>query len=169
MVGPAAEHIAHLLAWAHQQKMTIQHMLDMPFYHPVIEEGLRTALRMRPDRLVVGEVRGAEAVHLLHALNTGHDGSLATLHANSALDALHRLAALVVHEVGNWPMHAVHHHVAGAIDAVVHVARQADGSRRVIEVAEVQRPEPGAPRLGLGVRALARGDVVIDRPGRGRA
>jgi pilus assembly protein CpaF len=59
---------------------------------------------LRPDRLVVGEIRGSEAVHLLQALNTGHDGSLATVHANSALDALERLASLVLQEVGNWPL-----------------------------------------------------------------
>ena len=78
---------------------------------------------MRPDRLVVGEVRGAEAVHLLQALNTGHDGSLCTVHANSALDALARLATLVLQEAGGWPLSAVHHHVARAVDVVVHVGR----------------------------------------------
>jgi len=128
---------------------------------------LRVALRLRPDRLVVGEVRGAEAVHLLHALNTGHDGSLATVHANTALDALHRLAALVVHEVGNWPLAAVHRHVSGAIDAVVHVARLPDGTRRIIEVAEVVAPcttDLGA----LGVRTLATAHTVVGTPTRGR-
>ena len=98
---------------------------------------LRTALRMRPDRLVVGEVRGGEAVHLLQALNTGHDGSLCTVHANSAVDALTRLATLVMHEAGGWPMAAVVRHVARAVDVVVHLARCPDGSRRVVEVVEV--------------------------------
>lgn len=122
-----------------------------------LAELLRTALRLRPDRLVVGEIRGREAVHLLQALNTGHDGSLATLHANSALDALERLASLVLQEVGNWPMGAVHGHVARAVDAVVHVARGADGARHVTEVAEVTTADDGR----LAIRALAdRGEVV---------
>jgi pilus assembly protein CpaF len=126
---------------------------------------LRTALRMRPDRLVVGEIRGNEAVHLLQALNTGHDGSLATLHANSAIDALERLASLVLHEVGNWPLSAVHQHVARAIDAVVHVQRSPDGARSVDQIAEVVATGPDG---GLLVRPLATGDVVLDRPRRGR-
>lgn len=119
---------------------------------------LRTALRMRPDRLVVGEVRGTEAVHLLHALNTGHDGSFATVHANSALHALHRLAALVVHEVGNWPMAAVHRHIEGAIDVVVHVERRPDGSRAVTEVVEVVTSGRTA---ALGVRPVVDGGEVV--------
>ncbi len=119
---------------------------------------LRTALRMRPDRLVVGEIRGSEAVHLLQALNTGHDGSLATVHANSALDALERLASLVLHEVGNWPLPAVNQHVGRAIDVVVHVERGTDGARRVAEVAEV------VSGAALSVRPLTHGDAV----GRGR-
>jgi pilus assembly protein CpaF len=123
---------------------------------------LRAALRMRPDRLMVGEIRGGEAVHLLQALNTGHDGSLATVHANSALDALERLASLVLHEVGNWPLPAVHQHVGRAIDVVVHVVRGIDGARRVAEVAEVVN---GA---GLWVRPLACGDDAVDVIGRGR-
>lgn len=123
---------------------------------------LRTALRMRPDRLVVGEIRGGEAVHLLQALNTGHDGSLATVHANSALDALERLASLVLHEVGNWPLPAVHQHLGRAIDVVVHVVRGTDGGRRVAEVAEVV--SGGA----LRVRMLASDDEVVGTVGRGR-
>ena len=123
---------------------------------------LRTALRMRPDRLVVGEIRGSEAVHLLQALNTGHHGSLATVHANSALDALERLASLVLQEVGNWPLPAVHQHVGRAIDTVVHVVRGTDGARRVAEVAEVV----WGP--ALWIRPLACGDEVIDSVGRGR-
>jgi len=123
---------------------------------------LRTALRMRPDRLVIGEIRGGEAVHLLQALNTGHDGSLATVHANSALDALERLASLVLHEVGNWPLPAVYQHVGRAIDVVVHVVRGNDGVRRVAEVAEV------VPGAALWVRPLACGEQVVDSVSRGR-
>ncbi len=80
---------------------------------------------------------GLQAVHLLQALNTGHDGSMATVHANSAADALARLSSLVLQQVGNWPLVAVQHHVARAVDVVVHVARGTDGARTVVEVAEV--------------------------------
>lgn len=128
-----------------------------------LAELLHTALRLRPDRLVVGEIRGREAVHLLHALNTGHDGSLATVHANSALDALQRLAALVLQEVGNWPLVAVNAHVARAIDAVVHLERSPAG-RRVVEVAEVGIGEDG----GLKVRQLVSGGDVVAELRQGR-
>lgn len=126
---------------------------------------LRTALRLRPDRLVVGEVRGSEAAHLLQALNTGHDGSLATVHANGALDALDRLATLVVQEVVNWPLAAVYQHVARAVDAVVHVVRGSDGRRWVAEVAEVAPIELGG---ALTVRALADTRGVLAATQRGR-
>jgi pilus assembly protein CpaF len=126
---------------------------------------LRTALRMRPDRLVVGEVRGAEAVHLLQALNTGHDGSLCTVHANTAADALDRLATLVLQQVGTWPLAAVHHLVARAVDAVVHTERRSDGRRRVIEVAEVDR----TAEHGLRTTPLVCVDAVVGTPSRGRA
>ncbi len=126
---------------------------------------LRTALRMRPDRLVVGEVRGAEAVHLLQALNTGHDGSLCTVHANSAVDALHRIASLVLQEVGSWPLVAVHQHVARAVDAVVHTARTDDGRRRVVDVVEVI---PADGRAAVDARPLVRGDHVVGQPRRSR-
>lgn len=136
---------------------------------------LRTALRLRPDRLVVGEVRGAETVQLLHAMHTGHDGSLATVHANGPADALARVAALVVQAVGNWPAAAVRHHVAAAIDVVVHVARAADGTRAVREVVEVvgATPRPVADDLAtdggqFGVRLLADGSRACAALLRGR-
>lgn len=131
---------------------------------------LRTALRLRPDRLVVGEIRGAEAVQLLHALNTGHDGSMSTVHANSARDALARLASLVVQASPNWPLAAVYEHVARAIDVVVHVQRHADGARRITEVVEVAEPAIGSRRIdhSLDVRSLARFDVVEGAPTRTR-
>ena len=126
---------------------------------------LRTALRMRPDRLIIGEIRGNEAVHLLQALNTGHDGSLATVHANSAHDALERLSSLVLHEANNWPLVAVQQHVTRAIDAVVHVTRQANGARRVDEVAEVLAATVNGT---AATRTLATGDAVTDTLLRGR-
>ena len=130
---------------------------------------LRTALRLRPDRLVVGEIRGDEAVHLLQALNTGHDGSMATVHANSATDALARLSSLVLQEVGNWPLMAVQHHVARAVDAVVHVARGADGTRAVVEVVEVLAElggESTAP--SIATRRLADASALTGVLQRGR-
>lgn len=102
-----------------------------------LDQLVRTALRLRPDRMVIGEVRGREAVPLLHALHTGHSGSMATVHANSALDALARLAALVTAEVGNWSTRAVQAHVSRAIDVVVHLDRAPNGRRRVSEIVAV--------------------------------
>ncbi len=131
---------------------------------------LRAALRLRPDRLVVGEVRGAEAVQLLHALNTGHDGSLATVHANGPLDALERLAALVVQAVSNWPAAAVRRHVEGAIDAVVHLSRSTGGTRVVSEVVEVVPTTGAASGSGTGfeVRVLAGDGGLVGHPWRWR-
>lgn len=98
---------------------------------------LRTALRLRPDRLVVGEVRGPEAVHLLHALNTGHTGSLATLHANSPAHAVQRLAALVAEAAPAWSATSVEQLVRNAVDTVVHLERLPDGRRRVVDLVEL--------------------------------
>ncbi len=129
----------------------------------VLGDLLRTALRLRPDRLVVGEIRSDEAVDLLQAMNTGHDGSLSTIHANSAFDALARLAALVTHSHPGWPIDAVREHVHRAIDVVVHVSRGVDGMRRVAEVAEVASTVH-APAL----RALADGTTMLAQPSRSR-
>ncbi len=98
---------------------------------------LRTALRLRPDRLVLGEVRGAEAVQLVQAMNTGHDGSMATVHANSAVDAVARVCSLVLQEVPGWPLDAIHDQVRRSIDVVIHVGRTIDNQRRVVEVGEI--------------------------------
>lgn len=117
---------------------------------------VRTALRLRPDRLIVGEVRGDEVVGLVQALNTGHDGSWSTCHANGALDALHRLETLVVQASPTWPLVSVREQLARSIDVVVHMARTDTASRRVVEVAEVSLE---AERLA--VRPLARGDTLI--------
>jgi pilus assembly protein CpaF len=99
---------------------------------------VRTALRLRPDRLIVGEIRGDEAIDLVQAMNTGHDGSLATVHANSAVDALARLASLVVRAAPGWPLGDVERQVSRSIDVVVHVARTDRGERLVREVVEVE-------------------------------
>ena len=112
---------------------------------------VRNALRMRPDRIVVGEVRGAEALDMLMALNTGHEGSLTTEHANSPEDALRRVETLALMAGVGLPHAAVREQVASALDLVVHQARGPDGRRRVEAVAEVVRV-PG----GAGTRELYR-------------
>jgi pilus assembly protein CpaF len=100
---------------------------------------VRNALRMRPDRIVVGEVRGAEALDMLSAMTTGHDGSLSTIHAGSPEEALRRLETLALMADVALPLAAVREQVAGAIELVVHQERGGDGERRVVEVAEVVR------------------------------
>ena len=126
-----------------------------------IRDLVRNSLRMRPDRIIVGEVRGAETVDMLQALNTGHEGSLVTLHANSCDDAIHRLATLASMSELQIPFEALRDQINSAIDVIVQVDRYADGGRRVSELA-VGRLEP--PRdVPAGV-----GDGVRDRPGRAR-
>ena len=102
-----------------------------------IRDLLRNALRMRPDRIVIGEVRGAEALDLLTALNTGHRGALSTVHANSPADALDRLGTLALMAGLGLPHEAIAAQVRRGIDLVVHLERGADGARRVVEIAEV--------------------------------
>ncbi len=104
---------------------------------------VRTALRMRPDRILVGEVRGGEALDMLGAMSSGHDGSLSTVHAGSAPEALRRLETLALMAGVGLPHAAVRDQVAGAVDLVVHQARLADGRRRVLTVDEVLRGEEG--------------------------
>jgi pilus assembly protein CpaF len=104
-----------------------------------VRDLLRNALRMRPDRIVIGEVRGAEALDLLTALNTGHDGALSTVHANSPVDALSRLETLALMAGLGLPHEVIAEQVQRGIDLVVHLARDPDGTRRVIEIAEVVR------------------------------
>jgi pilus assembly protein CpaF len=95
------------------------------------------ALRMRPDRIIVGEVRGDEALDMLQAMNTGHDGSLTTIHANSPRDALSRLETMVAMSNLNLPESAIRRQIAAAIDVVVQVSRMSDGTRKVVSVAEI--------------------------------
>jgi pilus assembly protein CpaF len=121
-------------------------------------------MRLRPDRLVVGEVRGAEVLALVQALNTGHDGAWSTCHANSALDALRRLETLVIQTAPAWPIVAIRQHLARSIDVVVHVARTGRAARRVAEIAEVVMAGDA-----LTVRSLVRGDDVVGALGRRRA
>lgn len=99
---------------------------------------VRTALRMRPDRIIVGEVRGGEALDMLQAMNTGHEGSLTTAHANSAQDLLSRLETMVLMAGLELPVSAIRRQIAGALDFVVHLSRMPDGSRRVVQLSEVR-------------------------------
>jgi pilus assembly protein CpaF len=106
-----------------------------------IRDLVRNALRMRPDRIIVGEVRGPEALDMLQAMNTGHDGSLSTVHANSARDALSRVETMVLMAGYDLPMRAIRQQIASAVDLIVHLERLLDGTRRVVGVTEVQRME----------------------------
>ena len=95
------------------------------------------ALRMRPDRIVIGEVRGAEALDMLQAMNTGHDGSLTTIHANSPRDALYRLDTMVAMASLQLPERAVRQQIASAVDLIVQISRLSDGTRRVTAISEI--------------------------------
>ncbi len=106
-----------------------------------IRDLVRNALRMRPDRIVVGECRGGEALDMLQAMNTGHDGSLTTIHANSPRDALARLETLVLMAGFDLPLRAIREQVASAIHIVVQISRERDGSRKVINVSEITKME----------------------------
>jgi pilus assembly protein CpaF len=106
-----------------------------------IRDLVRNSLRMRPDRIIVGEVRGAEALDMLQAMNTGHDGSLCTVHANAPRDALARIETMVLMAGFELPVRAIRHQVASALDLIIHLERLEDGSRRVTSITEVQRME----------------------------
>jgi pilus assembly protein CpaF len=106
-----------------------------------IRDLLRNTLRMRPDRIVVGEVRGAEALDMLQAMNTGHDGSLSTIHANSPRDALARVETMVLMAGYDLPLRAIRQQVAAALDLIIQLERVHDGSRKVMAITEVQRME----------------------------
>jgi pilus assembly protein CpaF len=106
-----------------------------------IRDLVKNALRMRPDRIIVGEVRGSEALDMLQAMNTGHDGSLCTVHANAPRDALARIETMVMMAGYELPMRAIRQQVASALDLIVHLERFEDGTRRVSAITEVQRME----------------------------
>jgi pilus assembly protein CpaF len=154
-----------------ERLITVEDAAELALAHPHVvrletrpgggvRELVRNALRMRPDRIIVGEVRGPEALDLLLALNTGHEGGLSTLHADGAAEALDRLATMALLAGGGLPLDAVRAHVAASIDAVVHVARRPGGARRVVEVVE---PDPVA---GRPARRLAGPAGVEARPRR---
>jgi len=126
-------------------KLQQEHVVRLETRPPNIEgigsvtqrELVRNALRMRPDRIVVGEVRGGEALDMMQAMNTGHDGSISTIHANSARDALSRLETMMLMAGIHLPERALREQIASALDIIVQLSRLSDGSRRLIEFAEV--------------------------------
>ncbi len=132
-----------------------------------IRDLVRNSLRMRPDRIIVGEVRGAETVDMLQALNTGHEGSLVTLHSNSCDDAIHRLATLASMSELQIPFEALRDQINSAIDVIVQVDRFADGGRRVSEVAVVASHRRETFRLA-SVMAFENEPIGPDRRVRGR-
>ena len=166
-----------------QRLVVIEDTAELPLHHPHavrlearpptldgpgavdLAQLVRTALRLRPDRIVVGEVRGDEVLALVQAMNTGHDGSISTCHANNSTDALLRLESLVLQAAPTWPLHAIRHQLARSIDVVVHVERRRDGHRRIAEIVEVATPSTVNGRLATPApRQLAisgpRGDLV---------
>ncbi len=122
-----------------------------------IRDLLHSSLRLRPDRLVIGEIRGGEALDLLQALNTGHAGSMSTIHANNPLDCLYRIETCALLSGFDIPLTALRSQVASAIDAVVHTARLPDGSRKITHISEVLELENGNYRLRHLRRFVNRG------------
>ncbi len=122
-----------------------------------IRDLIRASLRMRPDRIIVGEVRGSEAIDMLQCLNTGHDGSLSTGHANSAADMLYRLETMVLMGV-ELPLAAIRGQIASGLDVIVHLGRLRDRSRKVLEIAEVLGYENGAIVTGTLYRFEEEGE-----------
>lgn len=112
-----------------------------------IRDLIKSSLRMRPERIVVGEVRGAEALDMLQAMNTGHDGSLSTGHANSTRDMLSRLETMVLTGSGGLPLESIRQQVASAVDIIIHLSRMRDRSRKTVEITEVVGYENGQIQL----------------------
>ncbi len=99
---------------------------------------IKSSLRMRPERIIVGEVRGAEALDMLQAMNTGHDGSISTGHANSAEDMVSRLETMVLQGAAGLPLEAIRQQIASAVDIIIHLSRMRDGSRKTVAISEVK-------------------------------
>ena len=123
---------------------------------------VRTALRLRPDRLVVGEIRGPEVLGLVQAMNTGHDGSFSTCHANGPHDALLRLESLILQAAPTWPLPAIRQQLARSLDVVVHISRsRSDGKRRLVSICEVGVPNhDGEPSL-VPIAELRTGERLV--------
>ncbi|MGD9498556.1 MAG: CpaF family protein [Armatimonadota bacterium] len=145
---PAGERIVTIEDAAELQ-LQQEHVLSLESRPPNLEgtgeitirDLVRNALRMRPDRIIVGEVRGGEALDMLQAMNTGHEGSLSTAHTNGPRDCLSRLETMVLMAGTELPSHAIRQQISGAIDLIVHQDRMRDGSRKITYITEVQRME----------------------------
>jgi len=111
-----------------------------------IRDLVRNALRMRPDRIIVGECRGGEALDMIQAMNTGHEGSMTTVHANSSEEVVERLEVLVL-MAADLPISSVHRQIASAIDLIVHISRLPGGRRAVTQISEVVRYDPEEKRI----------------------
>ena len=128
-----------------------------------IRDLVRNALRMRPDRIIVGEARGGEALDMLQAMNTGHDGSLTTIHANSARDALTRIETMVLMAGFDLPVRAIREQIASALNVVIHTARLRDGTRRVMSISEIVGMEGDVVTMQDVVRFVQHGVDERDR------
>ena len=124
-----------------------------------IRDLIRTSLRMRPDRIIVGEVRGPEAIDMMQAMNTGHEGSMSTGHANSAEDMLSRLESMILMGM-EMPLQAIRNQIAAGIDIIVHLGRLRDGSRKVLEIMEIVGCEEGRYRLNTLYRFREEGRQI---------
>jgi pilus assembly protein CpaF len=159
---PNAERIVTIEDAAELQ-LQQQHVIPLESRPPNIEgqgevrirELVRNSLRMRPDRIIVGEVRGAETLDMLQAMNTGHEGSLTTIHANSPRDALSRLETLVMTAGVELPHRAIREQIASAFDLLVQITRLVDGSRRITHVSEV---------LGMESDVITLQDIFVAKP-----
>ncbi|MFO7161384.1 MAG: ATPase, T2SS/T4P/T4SS family, partial [[Clostridium] cellulosi] len=120
-----------------------------------IRDLVRNSLRMRPDRIIVGEVRSGEALDMLQAMNTGHDGSLTTVHANSPRDVISRIETMVLMAGMDLPVKAIREQIASAIDLIVHQARMRDGSRKIVSISEV---------VGMEGDTVTLQDIFVFRP-----
>ncbi|HYF91522.1 MAG TPA: CpaF family protein [Symbiobacteriaceae bacterium] len=155
MVIPAQERIVTVEDAAELKLTQVENLARMESRPPNIEgkgqitirDLVRTSLRMRPDRVVVGEVRGGECLDMLQAMNTGHDGSLTTAHANSAQDLISRLETMVLMSGMELPVSAIRQQIASAVEVIVHLARLPGGGRRVVQVCEVLGLERGEVAL----------------------
>jgi pilus assembly protein CpaF len=166
---------------AAELKLNQEHVIRLESRPPNIEgkgevtirDLVRNALRMRPDRIILGEARGGEALDMLQAMNTGHDGSLSTIHANSCRDAISRLETMVLMAGMEIPIKAIREQIASAVNLIVHMNRLKDGTRRFVRISEVQGIEQDTILLGdlflfdysMGIDEQGRFEGVIKSTG----
>lgn len=128
-----------------------------------IRDLIKASLRMRPERIIVGEVRGEEALDMLQAMNTGHDGSLSTGHANSTRDMLSRLETMVLQGSEGLPLEAVRQQIASAVDVVIHLSRLRDKTRRTMEISEITGYEKGRIQVNPIYRFVEDEDSTLEK------